>query len=243
MALGGVRDQASGWSVDDGDRDRHLRRGAGRRRLGDRRLRVRRAGPLRHRRAAGDARYRAARLDHLHPARGGPAMKTLPRRTCRRISTAAPPRSHGAGASPAPTARSSASPTTTGRSPSPEPTSSPNPASPPRKSARARAVGRCPGRGRRAALGPHHRGRYPRRPLGQCRDRGLAGELGGAGAAGADAPRQHRPDQARPRLLRRRGPLARALPQPDRRADLPVLLRRRAGRRPLRRRSGGADLQ
>ena len=60
-------------------------------------------------------------------------------------------------------------------------------------------------------LGPHHRDRHPRRPLGQRRGRGLAGELGRAGAARADAPRRHRPDPARPARLRRRGALARAL--------------------------------
>ena len=96
---------------------------------------------------------------------------------CRRISTAARRRSPGAGASSAPTASSSASPTTTGRSLR-------------RRHLRARvrlhrlgdpqrhrSRGRRAGRRGRADLGHHHRDRHPRRPLGQCRGRGLAGEL------------------------------------------------------------------
>ena len=55
-------------------------------------------------------------------------------------------------------------------------------------------------------------------------------------AAGADAPRRHRPGPPRPARLRRRGALARARAEPDRRAHLPARLRRRARRRPLRRR-------
>jgi hypothetical protein len=70
-------------------------------------------------------------------------------------------------------------------------------------------VGRCAGRRGRADLGPDHRDRHPRRPLGQRRGRGLAGELGRHGPARADAARRHRPDPARAARLRRRGPLAR----------------------------------
>ena len=72
VALGGV-EQASGWSV-------NTTTGlvtfdtAPRRRRRHRRLRVRRAGALRHRPARRHLGPRPARLDRLDPARGGPAM-------------------------------------------------------------------------------------------------------------------------------------------------------------------------
>ena len=57
---------------------RRLRVAPWSRRCRHRRLRVRRRRALRQRHARRDARHRAARLDHLHPARGAPAMKTIP---------------------------------------------------------------------------------------------------------------------------------------------------------------------
>ena len=104
-------------------------------------------------------------------------------------------------------------------------------------------VGRCAGRRGRADLRPDHRDRHPRRPLGQCRGRGLAGELDDDAPARADAARRHRPDPARAAGLRRRGPVARPCPRPDGRADLPGDLRCRARRCALRGRSGRPDLQ
>ena len=62
-------------------------------------------------------------------------------------------------------------------------------------------------------------------------------------AARADAPRRHRPGPPRPARLRRRGALARAPAEPDRRAHLPARLRRRARRRPLRRRPRRSGVQ
>ena len=76
VALGGA-ELTVGMVGRHHDRDRHLRLRARRRRRGHRRLPVRRAGPLRHRPARRHARPRAARLDHLDPARGDPAMKAL----------------------------------------------------------------------------------------------------------------------------------------------------------------------
>jgi hypothetical protein len=73
VALGGV-EQASGWSVDTTTGVVTFAAPPRRGRRRHRRLRVRRARPLRQRHARRDARHRAARLDHLHPARGAPAM-------------------------------------------------------------------------------------------------------------------------------------------------------------------------
>ena len=108
---------------------------------------------------------------------------------------------------------------------------------------RLRPVGRCAGCRGRADLRPDHRDRHPRRPLGQCGGRGLAGELGRHRPARADAPRRHRPDPARAAGLRGRGPLARPCAGPDGRADVPGDLRCRARRCALRRRSRGPGLQ
>ena len=73
IALGGV-EQPSGWSVDTTTGVVTFGTAPGVWRRHHRGLRVRRAGSFRHRRARRDARPRAARLDHLHPASGDPAM-------------------------------------------------------------------------------------------------------------------------------------------------------------------------
>ena len=182
VARGGV-EAVSGWSVERHDRHRHLRGRARRRRRCHRRLRVRRAGALRHRPARRHLGPRAARLDRLDPAGGGAAMKSLSAALqahldsgtttlawCWRIE-----RADGV---------------VFGF------TDHDRPLDVRRRHLRARVRlrrlgdpqrhrprGRRAGRRGRADLGPHHRDRHPRRPLGQCRGRGLAGELERASAS------------------------------------------------------------